>query len=58
MNIGDKATLARVIKEKYEGLGPMNFHQAAVLFNFSILILLWFFRDPQFLPGFLFLIYF
>jgi hypothetical protein len=25
--------------------------QTAVLVNFIILILLWFFRDPQFIPG-------
>ena len=29
----------------------MSFHQAAVLFNFIVLVLLWFFRDPQFITG-------
>jgi len=51
MDIGDKTSLRRVLREKYEDLGAMNFHQCAVLFFFSILILLWFFRDPQFIPG-------
>ena len=51
MDVGDKKTLRRVIREKYDDLGPMSFHQASVLFFFIGLILLWFFRDPQFIPG-------
>ena len=51
IDIGDKATLRRVLQDKYNDLGSMSFHQAAVLFNFIVLVLLWFFRDPQFITG-------
>ncbi|XP_065579905.1 Na(+)/citrate cotransporter-like isoform X4 [Artemia franciscana] len=40
-----------LIKMKLKELGPMTFHEAMVLTLFIILALLWFFRDPQFIPG-------
>jgi solute carrier family 13 (sodium-dependent dicarboxylate transporter), member 2/3/5 len=29
----------------------MTFHEGASLFVFNLVILLWFFRDPQFMTG-------
>jgi len=41
----------KVIKEKYSSLGSMNLHEAQVLVLFIILIGLWFFKTPIFMPG-------
>eukprot|EP00092_Neocalanus_flemingeri_P006840 GFUD01007385.1.p1 GENE.GFUD01007385.1~~GFUD01007385.1.p1 ORF type:complete len:728 (-),score=94.80 GFUD01007385.1:163-2346(-) len=41
----------KVITEKYESLGTMNLHEAQVLVLFIILICLWFFKTPIFMPG-------
>lgn len=40
-----------IITEKYNELGPITFHEMAVCFLFILLILLWMFRDPQFVTG-------
>lgn len=40
-----------VISVKYKELGPMTFHEGSVLMLFIILVLLWFFRKPEFIPG-------
>ncbi|PSN33759.1 Protein I'm not dead yet [Blattella germanica] len=40
-----------VIELKYKELGPMSFHEGSVLFLFLIVVLLWFFRRPEFIPG-------
>ncbi|CAG0890710.1 unnamed protein product [Darwinula stevensoni] len=52
----DEATKAEiaaraVIAEKYTELGSMSFHESMTLILFVILVLLWFFRDPQFITG-------
>ena len=49
--IGNKDKIKKILKAKYEDLGPVNFHQLAVFINFLLLVALWFFRDPQFIPG-------
>jgi len=41
----------QIIRNKYINLGPMSFQENVTLFLFSICVALWFFRDPQFLPG-------
>ena len=41
----------KVIKEKYAALGSMTLHEVQVLVLFIILILLWFFQSPKFIPG-------
>ncbi|KAM9450907.1 solute carrier family 13 member 2 isoform 2-T2 [Clarias gariepinus] len=41
----------RVIKEEYRKLGRMKFAEAAVLTVFVSLVVLWFSRDPGFMPG-------
>lgn len=44
-------TARAVIKEKLKGLGPMTWHEIGVAINFLLIVLLWFFRKPQFIPG-------
>ncbi|KAG7478815.1 solute carrier family 13 member 2 isoform X2 [Solea senegalensis] len=41
----------QVIKDEYKALGPMSFAEGCVLFNFTLLVLLWFTREPGFIPG-------
>uniref|UniRef100_A0A8C6SR64 Solute carrier family 13 member 2 n=1 Tax=Neogobius melanostomus TaxID=47308 RepID=A0A8C6SR64_9GOBI len=40
-----------VMKEEYRKLGPMSFAEIAVLVIFVLLVLLWFTREPGFIPG-------
>ncbi|XP_026564311.1 solute carrier family 13 member 5 [Pseudonaja textilis] len=46
----EKAAL-NVLKEEYRKLGPISFAEINVLMVFTLLILLWFTRDPGFIPG-------
>ena len=39
------------LQEYYEDLGSMDFHEIAVLTLFIILVILWFFREPEFIVG-------
>ncbi|XP_067866890.1 solute carrier family 13 member 2-like isoform X2 [Heterodontus francisci] len=41
----------QVIKEELKKLGSMTFAEIAVLILFVLLVLLWFTRDPGFIPG-------
>ncbi|GLH10555.1 Protein I'm not dead yet [Gryllus bimaculatus] len=41
----------QVIRKKYDELGPMTFHEASTLVLFIALVLMWFFREPEFIPG-------
>uniref|UniRef100_A0A672RR19 Solute carrier family 13 member 2-like n=1 Tax=Sinocyclocheilus grahami TaxID=75366 RepID=A0A672RR19_SINGR len=49
-NEGDKDAY-RVMKNEYKKLGTMSFAEAAVLVIFVILVILWFTREPGFMPG-------
>ncbi|GAB0198066.1 solute carrier family 13 member 2 [Grus japonensis] len=40
-----------IIKEERKKLGSMKFAEIAVLFLFILLVVLWFTRDPGFIPG-------
>ncbi|XP_033486458.1 solute carrier family 13 member 2-like [Epinephelus lanceolatus] len=41
----------QVIKDEYKKLGRMNFAESCVLVIFTLLVLLWFTREPGFIPG-------
>nr|XP_034995836.1 solute carrier family 13 member 2 [Zootoca vivipara] len=41
----------RIIKNQHQALGPMKFSEITVLVLFVILVLLWFTREPGFMPG-------
>ncbi|XP_069040416.1 solute carrier family 13 member 2 isoform X2 [Lepisosteus oculatus] len=41
----------QVIKDEYKKLGGMNFSEVAILILFVTLVLLWFTREPGFIPG-------
>ncbi|CAL8124065.1 unnamed protein product [Orchesella dallaii] len=41
----------RLLKDEYEKLGPMNFHEFGVLIIFIFVVILWIFRDPKFMDG-------
>ncbi|KAM6164086.1 Na(+)/citrate cotransporter isoform 3-T3 [Rhynchocyon petersi] len=42
-----------VLEEEYRKLGPFSFAEANVLLCFLLLVVLWFSRDPGFMPGWL-----
>ncbi|KAM9358967.1 solute carrier family 13 member 2-like [Symphorus nematophorus] len=41
----------QVIKDEYKKLGGMSFAEGCVLVIFTLLVLLWFTREPGFIPG-------
>merc|ERR1712106_506305 len=46
-----ESQVTKVIKERYNALGKMTFHEMGVLSLFSMLVMIWFMRKPGFLPG-------
>lgn len=40
-----------IIRKKFKELGVITFHEIAVFILFIICVMLWFFRDPGFIPG-------
>merc|ERR1719187_1167235 len=40
-----------IIRKKYADLGRMTMHEAQVLILFILLVMLWFFKTPLFMPG-------
>lgn len=46
---GDSTMAA--IRRNYAALGPIKFHEVAVLLLFTLLVFLWLFRDPMFARG-------
>ncbi|XP_069683308.1 protein I'm not dead yet-like [Periplaneta americana] len=48
----EQAKIVReVISVNYKQLGPMTFHEGSVLVLFTAVVFLWFFRKPEFIPG-------
>uniref|UniRef100_T1J6D4 Citrate transporter-like domain-containing protein n=1 Tax=Strigamia maritima TaxID=126957 RepID=T1J6D4_STRMM len=45
------AVVERVIRQKYEQLDRITFHEFEVSILFLILVVLWMFRDPKFIDG-------
>ncbi|XP_004594933.1 Na(+)/citrate cotransporter [Ochotona princeps] len=43
----------KVLQEEYQKLGPCSFAEVNVLVCFMLLVVLWFSRDPGFMPGWL-----
>ncbi|VEN39018.1 unnamed protein product [Callosobruchus maculatus] len=52
-NVGKEgeAVARKMINQQLEEMGPMSFHEICVGILFVSAILLWFFRSPQFIPG-------
>ena len=47
-----QAGMAAIMREEYMRLGPLRFAEATNLVMFVLLVLLWFFRKPGFMPGY------
>ena len=48
---GQEKEVRKMLRKKYEELGPVTFHEFSVLVLFIGCVCLWFFRDPQFITG-------
>uniref|UniRef100_A0AC34F9F3 Uncharacterized protein n=1 Tax=Panagrolaimus sp. ES5 TaxID=591445 RepID=A0AC34F9F3_9BILA len=46
-----EASVRRLLRKKYEQLGEIRYEEKSILFMFLALILLWFFRHPNFMKG-------
>ncbi|XP_054159318.1 Na(+)/citrate cotransporter-like [Oppia nitens] len=47
----DNEAVYKAIKYKYDELGSISFYESSVLVLFILLLMLWFFRDPDFMKG-------
>ncbi|XP_077984621.1 solute carrier family 13 member 4-like [Glandiceps talaboti] len=47
----EKSEIAVGIQKEYDALGPIKWAEVVVLVMFAILILVWFFEEPRFIPG-------
>ncbi|KAG1683208.1 Solute carrier family 13 member 5 [Nymphon striatum] len=45
------ANIKNVLRTKYKELGRLTFHEIMILVLFAIIVALWFFRAPLFMPG-------
>lgn len=41
----------KIIQRKYEEMGDLTWHEKCVGLAFILAVLLWFFRKPEFIPG-------
>ena len=46
-----ESSVRRLLQKKYEQLGPIRYEEKCILFMFLTLVLLWFFRHPNFIKG-------
>ena len=49
--MGNPGAVRELISRRYTELGPLNWHQGSVLSLFVTVVILWFFRQPEFIPG-------
>ncbi|GFT04206.1 hypothetical protein NPIL_600701 [Nephila pilipes] len=50
-NVESKEKIRGIISKRYDGLGSISSQEATVLLMFFILVFLWVFRAPKFIPG-------
>lgn len=50
-NEDQEEQVTKLVKQKYQDLGPMTFHEWTVLILFIILVNLWLWKDPKFVAG-------
>lgn len=50
-SLGNSKNVYKLLQSKYQALGPMTFHEIAVLILFVFVVMLWLFRDPKFING-------
>ena len=48
---GNKLEIKSFLKEKYVDLGPIKFQEIMVGFYFFLLVVIWFFEEPEFIKG-------
>ncbi|XP_068207294.1 Na(+)/citrate cotransporter-like [Palaemon carinicauda] len=46
-----EAALKKILSDQYKELGPITHQEKTVLFLFIVVVLLWLFRSPEFIPG-------
>jgi len=51
IHLKDPIEVRNTLGKQYKELGPVTFHQAGITLIFLLLICMWFFKDPQFIPG-------
>ncbi|XP_053337721.1 Na(+)/citrate cotransporter-like isoform X1 [Clarias gariepinus] len=51
MTRGSQQAVYQVMRQEFKKLGSMSFAESSVLVLFILLVLLWFTRDPGFIPG-------
>lgn len=47
----NQAVATKIIRRKYEEMGGLSFHETCVGLGFILSVMLWFFRKPEFIPG-------
>lgn len=47
----NEAVARKIIRRKYEEMGPPTWHERCVGLGFLLSVMLWFFRKPEFIPG-------
>merc|ERR1712142_312366 len=50
-NIEEKAKIKTFLQEKYDDLGGLKFQEVMVAFYFILLVVVWFFEEPEFITG-------
>lgn len=51
LSIEEAKSMKRMISRKFKELGKMSYQEGTVLILFILLVLLWMFRAPEFMPG-------